>query len=339
MSAAPSLMEREIAECPATAARLIGDADGAIADLAARLGRRRFPFVIVCGRGSSSHVGVYLRYVIERWLGLVVSASAPSLVTAYERPPAMRDALFLLISQSGRSPDLVAAVAAARRHGATTLAIVNDPASPAAAASEFVLPLGAGTERSIAATKTVVGSLAAGLRLVAELAPAPDLLAALRRMPARLDRALALDWSAWTADLAGARAAYVTARGHGFGAAREIALKLAETAQMPAIAYSAAELRHGPRAALSPATPVLALRQSDASAASVDTLIAELRADGVPAHLAGEGGTLPWLAPDHAACDPVVMLLPAYRAIEAAARHRGLDPDRPRHLSKVTETL
>jgi glucosamine--fructose-6-phosphate aminotransferase (isomerizing) len=339
MAEAESLMAREIAECPAVAARLIDDADRRIASLAKQLGRRRFAFAVVCGRGSSSHVGIYLRYVIERWLGLVVSAAAPSLVTAYERPPAMREALFLLISQSGRSPDLVAAIAAARQHGATTLAIVNDASSPAAAASEHVLALDAGTERSVAATKTVIGSLVAGLRLVAALAGSEDLLGALGRLPGRLEGARALDWSRWAGELGAARAAFVTARGHGFGAAREIALKLAETVATPAIAYSAAELRHGPRAALSAATPVLALRQNDASAASVDALVAELRASGVPTHLAGEGGDLPWLAPDHAALDPIAMLMPAYRAIEAAARARGLDPDRPRHLSKVTETL
>ncbi len=332
-------MQAEIAEAPAAAARLIAARDRV--DAVARVLRGRdFPFVVLCGRGSSGHAGVHLRYLIETSLGLVVSASAPSIVTSYRKASNVAGALFVVISQSGRSPDLVAATRAAREGGALTLALVNAPDSPAAQAAELVLPIAAGPERAVAATKTVVNSLVAGTQLVALWAEDAELDAAVRRLPDRLAAARDLDWSAWTADLAAAPASFVTGRGLGLGPIREIALKVSETLRLPALAYSAAELRHGPRAAVLPATPVLALRQGDEVGAGIDALVEELRAAEVPVHACGGGaGTLPWLPDDHPACDTIAMLVPAYRAIEREARRRGYDPDAPPSLTKITETL
>jgi glucosamine--fructose-6-phosphate aminotransferase (isomerizing) len=252
----------------------------------------------------------------------------------------MANALFIVISQSGRSPDLVMATQYARRSGALTLAIVNDEASPAASAAELVLPIGAGPEHAVAATKTVALSMLAGAQLVAALTGEDDLKDGLRRVPERLENARACDWSAWSNSLAAAPATFVAARGYGFGAAREIALKITEILRLPALGYSAAELRHGPRAAITPATPVLLLRQNDEAAATVDELTRDLREAGETVFSAGgPAGTLPWIGDDHPICDAVAMLLPAYAAIEAAARQRGLDPDNPPHLRKVTRTL
>lgn len=336
-----TFMAAETAECPAAAARFLDGPGGAEAARVARdLAGRSFPVVAVCGRGSSGHAGVHLRYLIETALGIPVSATAPSIVTAYRRPPVLRGALFVVISQSGRSPDLVAATRAAREAGALTLALVNDPGSPVAEAAERVVPIDAGPERAVAATKTVVNSLVAGALLVARWTGDAPLEAAVRGLPDRLARAAELDWSAWGLRLAGASTAYVTARGHGLGPAREIALKLAETARLPALAFSAAELRHGPRAAVGPRTPVLALRQADGVADSVDALVADLRAAALPVEASGgPHGTLPWIGDGHPACDPIAMLLPAYRQIEREARRRGLDPDAPEGLAKITETL
>ena len=174
-----SLMEAEIAEVPAVARLLIGG-DG-IARVATELRGRRFPFAVICGRGSSGHAGVYLRYLIETRLGLVVSAAAPSVITNYERAQAMQGALFIVISQSGRSPDLIAATEAAVKAGAITLALVNDTDSPVARAASLVLPLLAGPERSVAATKTVVASMIAAAGLVADLAADTALQAAIAR--------------------------------------------------------------------------------------------------------------------------------------------------------------
>ena len=334
-----SAMARETAEIPAVAERLLARAD-LFAAIAERIERTKPRIVVFCGRGSSGHAGVYLRYLFEARLGLLGSAAAPSVVTAYARPPDMRDALFVVVSQSGRSPDIIKATEVARASGALTLAIVNDEKSPAATASELVLPIGAGAERSVAATKSVVLSMIAGAGLVAALARDGDLNDALRELPARLSGALGCDWSVWADRVAGAAAAFVVGRGYGLGCVREIALKMAEVLRVPALGYSAAELQHGPRASITPATPVLVLRQNDEAATAIDDFVRDLGDMGGTAFTAGgAAGTLPWIGDGHPVCDPVLMLIPAYRAIEAAARRRGFDPDNPPYLRKVTRTL
>lgn len=337
--ASQTAMAMEIAEIPAAAERLLARSASTVA-VGDRIRAAQPRMVVVCGRGSSGHVGTYLRYLFEVQAGLPVSAAAPSIVTAYRRPMDMREALFVVISQSGRSPDLVVATEAARTAGALTLAIVNDTRSPVAAASDLILPIDAGPERAVAATKTVALSMIAGAQLIAELTSDPVLASALQRLPGRLHKALGCDWSAWGNSLVAAPAAFVAARGYGLGAGREIALKITETLRLPALGYSAAELRHGPRAAITPATPLLALRQNDEAALAVDELVRDLRdADETVFVAGGPESNLPWIGDGHPACDPVAMLLPAYKAVEAAARLRGLDPDSPKHLSKVTRTL
>jgi glucosamine--fructose-6-phosphate aminotransferase (isomerizing) len=329
----------ETAEIPAAAERLLARTD-AVKAIVARVEQTRPRIVVFCGRGSSGHVGVYLRYLFEARLGLLASAAAPSVVTAYRRPPEMRGALFVVVSQSGRSPDLVNATQVAREHGALTLAIVNDQDSPTAAASELVLPIGAGAEHSVAATKTVVLSMIAGAQLVAALARDDDLVAGLGQLPLRLSRALDCDWSAWADSAARAAAAFVVGRGYGLGCVREIALKVAEILRVPTLGHSAAELRHGPRASITPSTPVLVLRQNDEAATAIDDLVKDLNDANETLFVAGgPAGTLPWIGDGHPVYDPVLMLVPAYRAIEAVARRRGFDPDNPPHLSKVTKTL
>jgi len=336
---AGSAMARETAEIPAAAERLLARND-VFATIAERIKQAKPRIVVFCGRGSSGHVGVYLRYLFEARLGLLASAAAPSVVTAYQRPPELRDALFVVVSQSGRSPDLINATQVARKFGALTLAIVNDENSPAAAASELILPIGAGAEHAVAATKTVALSMIAGARLVATLASDDDLNDGLQRLPPRLSGALGCDWSAWASTAGDAAATFVVGRGYGLGCVREIALKVGEILRVPALGYSAAELRHGPRASITPATPVLVLRQNDEAGATVDDLVRELDDAGERVFTAGgAGGTLPWIGDGHPVCDPILMLIPAYRAIEAVARRKGFDPDNPPHLSKVTRTL
>ena len=332
-------MAREIAEIPEAAGRLQVQ-HGRIADVADRIRSEKPRLAVFCGRGSSGHVGVYLRYLLETQAGLLVSAAAPSIFTAYRRRPDMHNTLFMVISQSGRSPDLVMATETARSLGALTLAIVNDPDSPAALAAELVLSIEAGPEHAVAATKSVAMSMLTGARVVAALTRDTTLMAALDRFPDRARKALGCDWSVWGDSLIPAPAAFVTGRGYSFGVARELALKMTETLRLPALGYSAAELRHGPRAAITPATPVLVLRQNDEAASAVDDLVRDLQdAHETVFTVGGPAGTLPWIGNDHPVCDPVAMLLPGYSAIEAAARSRGLDPDSPPHLSKVTRTL
>jgi glucosamine--fructose-6-phosphate aminotransferase (isomerizing) len=334
-----SAMAREIVEIPTVAESLLSRT-AMLTAIVERIERAKPRIVVFCGRGSSGHVGVYLRYLFESRLGLLASAAAPSVVTAYRRPLDLRDALFVVVSQSGRSPDLITATQVARKLGALTLAIINDEGSPAAAASELVLPIGAGTEQAVAATKSVVLSMLAGARLVAALARDDDLKDGLQCLPSRLSAALACDWSAWAESAATATASFVVGRGYALGCVRELALKAAEILRVPTLGYSAAELRHGPRAAITSATPVLVLRQNDEAAVTVDELVKDLCDAGDKVFTAGgPASTLPWIGDGHPICDPVIMLIPAYRAIERAARRQGLDPDNPPYLSKITCTL
>jgi glucosamine--fructose-6-phosphate aminotransferase (isomerizing) len=336
---ASSAMARETCESADVVSRILRNRI-AIADIANRLDIAAAPLAVLCGRGSSGHAGVFLRYLIETRLHLPVSASAPSVITAFRKSLSLRNALFIVISQSGRSPDLVAATESARASGARTIAIVNTVPSPVAEAAEFVIPIEAGLEHSVAATKTVVGSMAAGAEFVAELADDGALRSALDRLPERLGRAAVLDWSDVSADLADASAVFVASRGLGLGSAREIALKLGEILRLPALGFSAAELQHGPRAALSAKTPIMLMRLRDETAATVDRLADDLRQSGGAVHLCGgPHSTLPWIGDDEPATDAITMLVPAYRMIERTARAWGFDPDRPPQLSKVTETF
>ena len=334
-----SAMASEIGESADVVSRIVRNR-GAIAEIAQRLRIGSAPLCVLCGRGSSGHAGVFLRYLVETRLRLPVSASAPSVTTAFRTTLQLRNALFIVISQSGQSPDLVAATTSARATGARTIAIVNATSSPVAAAAEFVIPIEAGAEHSIAATKTMIGSMAAGAELIAELAEDQALRSALDTLPERLNRALSLDWSEVSDDLGEASAVFVAARGLGLGSAREIALKLAETLRLPAIGLSAAELQHGPQAALSSRTPVVMLRIGDQTAATVDALAKDLREQKIALHLCGgPHGSLQWLREDDPLTDPITMLVPAYRMIEQTARKRGFDPDSPPRLRKITKTF
>ena len=261
-------------------------------------------------------------------------------MTTYGQSIDMRNAVFIVISQSGRSPDLVMGAQSARKNGALTIAIVNDLTSPLALACELPLPMGAGLERSVAATKSVVLSMVTSVQLIASLTSDDELNEKIKRLPQRFSDALACDWSLWSSSLAAARAAFVVGRGFGLGPAREIGLKVAETMRLPTLSYSAAEVMHGPLACASAEIPFLVLRQNGGSSAMVDALIAELRVRKLNVFSAGDPtGVLPWIGNDDPICDAITMLLRAYATIEQAARARGFDPDNPPNLSKITETM
>jgi glucosamine--fructose-6-phosphate aminotransferase (isomerizing) len=334
-----SAMASEIAQIPELAAQLLSQ-DASIVEAAAHIRAFQPRVVVVCGRGSSGHVGTHLRYLVETRLGLITSESAPSVFTVYDARQDMHGVLFVVISQSGQSPDLLRSAQVARECGALTLALVNDAKSPVAHACELVVDISAGAERAVAATKTVVLSAIAGGLLIAKLADDDPLSAELRRLPERLHAALSCDWSSWTMAVVDACASFVAGRGFALGPVREVALKITEVLGAPSLGFSSAELRHGPRAAIKSDTPVLVLRQEDGTAETNDDLVRDLRAAGNCVFMAGgPNGTLPWIGNEHPALDPIAMLLPAYVAIEAVARAKGLDPDQPPFLSKVTQTF
>jgi len=299
-------------------------------------------FVATAARGSSDNAATYAKYLIETRLGLTTSSAAPSVHSVYAAHPDMSDALFLAISQSGRSPDLLRQCAAAKRSGARVVALVNVVDSPLAEIADTVLPLHAGPELSVAATKSYLCSLAAIADLVAQWCGDAVLDAALGALPRTLDAANDFDWSALINDLADARNLFVVGRGLGLSAAQEAALKLKETCGLHAEAFSAAEVQHGPMALVERDFPVLFFTQPDDTLASTLEVANSFRVRGAHVHVAradATPGDLAFAATTHPACATIAAVHAFYHAANALAVRRGRNPDLPPHLRKVTETV
>ena len=270
------------------------------------------------------------------------ASAASSVSSLYGIEQDLRDCLFIAISQSGKSPDLLASVAAARRSGATVVALCNVPDAPLSAAADVAIPLAAGPEFSVAATKSYIASLAALAHLIAEWTRDAALGRAVRALPRTLEAAWQLDWSAALKLLVPAEHLYVIGRGLGLGVAQEAALKAKETCALHAEAYSGAEVRHGPFALLGPRFPALLLAQDDATRPGLEQLAQELVARGVGVALAGGSadGTIALPSIDGpAAVAPILLASSLYRLLAHLAVARGYDPDRPPFLRKVTETV
>jgi glutamine---fructose-6-phosphate transaminase (isomerizing) len=338
-------MTDELREAPRA---VLGQAQALAAPLRAlvtRLKSRPPQLVVSCARGSSAHAATFGKHLIERHLGIPVAAMAPNIAAVYRRPLRLAGQLFLAISQSGRSDDLVESTIMARAAGALTAALVNETDSPLAAACDIVLPMGAGPERSVAATKTFIASLAALLRLVALWSDDDNgLPAALDCLPDRLAAAAALDWSAAASAFAEAPSLIVIGRGPTLAIAREAALKLKEIANLHAEAFSGAEFLHGPVALVSTRYPVLMFVPADAAADGLRRLAADLVGKGAALFISDPGdggpqaGRLPVLAPDHPETDALCQIQSFYAMMVEFAARLGIDPDRPRHLQKVTRT-
>ena len=244
-------MESDLQEAAAAVERQTNILAAPLAALIRELHRHPPRVVVTCARGSSAHAATFAKHLIEFRLGIPVAAAAPNIATVYRRALSLKGQLFLAISQSGRSDDLIETAAMARAAGAITAAVVNDPKSPLAEVSRIVLPLGAETERSVAATKSFVASLAALLQLTALWIDDPAMRSAHARLPNRLAQAGQLDWGEALAALTDADSLITIGRGPTLAIAREAALKLKETCELHAEAFSAAEFRHGPIALVS----------------------------------------------------------------------------------------
>ena len=344
MTAQP-LMLTETREAPEVIRRQ-GRENAALArDLGAALRARRPAYAATIARGSSDHAATVLKYALETTLGLPVASLGPSVHTLYGARLNLAGALVVAISQSGASPDVVESLAMARAGGATTVALVNVEDSPLAQAAEFVLPLRCGPERAVAATKSFMASLTAPLSVLADLAGDGGLQAALARLPEVLAEALTLEPQALqrAQPYRYASHALVLARGLHFGIAQEAALKLKETSGLHAEAYSAAEFAHGPRRLLTEGYPVLGFTSEDAAGPATAQAYHDLAAGGADLLLFG-AGEVPGLrrlgtpASGHALTDPVVSALAFYLFAAHLALGRGLNPDEPPLLRKVTET-
>ncbi len=352
---ASTLMAREIEEIPAVVERALGEGAAELDAVARAIAGRPPRFVLIAARGTSDHAGVYARYLIETTLGIPVGLAAASVTTLYHAPLRWDDVLLVAVSQSGAGPDVAEVVDAARGAGAATLAITNEPSSLLASVAELVLPLRAGEERAVAATKTYAASLAivAGLvaRLAGQLGAEAPWASGLDRLPAALSSTLeaARGWVAGPAAacvdaLAGADQALVVSRGHNFATALEVALKLKETGRIFADGYSTADLLHGPVVVAGAEVPTLAFRPDGPAGAAVDGALDVARQTGADPWLVGgpeigdRRGALV-VAPElPEPLTPLAYVLPGFLVAEAAARARGRDPDAPPGLSKVTRT-
>lgn len=338
----------EIFEQPAVVGRLIRDAQGDIDAIGRALQGRDVENVVIAARGTSDHAAIYAQYVFGVRHRLPVALAAPSILSLYGVEARFGRSLVIGISQSGASPDVVGIVAAARRQGAPTIAITNRPAAALADAAEFVIDLRAGEERAVAATKTYTAELTAIALLSNALAAEDGAAAAFDALEPAIIAALGEEQTASAAAgaLHGLQSCIVLGRGFEYATAREWALKIKELAYVLADPYSAADFQHGPIALVGPHSAVLVIAPSGRGAADIETLAPRLAdygaellviSDRPEARTLGRHAlTLPTGLPEWLM--PIVSIVPAQLFALHLARARGIDPETPRHLTKVTAT-
>ncbi|AQZ50583.1 Glutamine--fructose-6-phosphate aminotransferase [Martelella mediterranea DSM 17316] len=335
-------MRREIDEIPEAAARLLDGQSAALAAAGRALAEKDPAVVVTIARGSSDHASLFLKYAIELTVGIPVASLGPSLASIYGAKLRMNKAAAISVSQSGKSPDIVALAKAARDGGALSLALVNTIASPLAEMADQPIDIAAGPEKAVAATKSYVNSIVAGLAVLAEWSGDAALKAALAKLPDDLAKALACDWSALIAPLKDAQSLYVLGRGPSFAIASEASLKCKETSELHAEAYSSAEVMHGPVSLVEPRFPVIAFAARDKAEDSVVKIASGMAKKGASVFLSSERGEgtvlLPHVATGHPLTDALALIVPYYSVIEKLSRARGFNPDAPAALNKVTET-
>lgn len=351
-------MVDEIRQIPARVGDLLADGDAGVAAAAEAIARASPSWASIAGRGTSDHAATFGRYLFETLLGMPTGLAAPSVTSVYQASLDWRGGLLVAVSQSGQSPDVIAVVEAARGGGALTIAVTNDVRSELAAAAECVIDCRAGPERSVAATKTYVAELVVIAMLVDRLRPGIGLRPALLRLPTALRKVIeeAEAWLATTrivTEFASADRALIVSRGYNLATALEVALKLKETTGLFADGFSTADLEHGPVTLAAADVPVLAIRPSGAMGARVDDVLSRLMAAGVEPWSVGAVARVrsrhaAHVPRDHALAldldlpdpiSPAAFVVPGQLLAEAVARRRGLDPDAPRGLAKITRTM
>jgi glutamine---fructose-6-phosphate transaminase (isomerizing) len=338
-----SLMRREINEIPDLAAGLIANSRTTISDIAAQLRALNPAFITTIARGSSDHAAGFLKYAIELETGLPVASLGPSVASVFERQMRLPNSATLAISQSGKSPDIIAMLANARSGGSFTVALTNEITAPIVDQSDIALDILAGPELSIAATKSFVNSAVAGLLILAEWTQNPELKSALSALPQALNQAIACDWTPLCDALENHNSLYILGRGPTFPIAGEAALKFKETSKLHAEAYSAAEVMHGPVSIVSNGFPVLAIAARDRAEQKIIAVCDQLVIQGakvfVTSNMPSTATTLPFATSNHSLTDALCQIVSFYGFVEMLSRQRGLDPDKPSFLRKVTETI
>jgi len=342
MPTEPTQMRREIAEIPDAVDRLLSLGGPAIMTAAAKARDFDPRFLMSVARGSSDHACTYLKYVSELILNRPMASVGPSVRSIYGAELDGTGALCISVSQSGQSPDIVSMTEGLAASGAMTVAITNDQASRLAHVADTTLPIHAGPELSVAATKTFVTSLVAGLWLIAEIKEDEDLLAGIRALPDSLNAAIGCDWSD-AANAMDGQSIFTLGRGPSWAISNEAALKFKETCLIHAESYSSAEVLHGPVSIVDQGFPVIVFAAGDAAEDSVTHTADALAAKGarvfVTSDRVNRASQLPHVRTRHWLTDPIAGIVSFYGMVEAVAVRRGIDPDTPRHLNKVTETV
>lgn len=336
-------MYKEIRQIPAAVHTLLTDGLGPIKETAQALRRADPAFIATVARGSSDHAATYFKYTAELALGLPVASIGPSIASIYGAKLRLAGAACIGISQSGQSPDIVAMVQSAHDQGALAVAITNDPASPLARASDHCLNIHAGPEHSVAATKTFVTSAVAGFALLAYWKKDQALVKALSALPDDLEFASKQSWPQLREKMADRNSLLVLGRGPSYAMSNEAALKFKETCQIHAESYSSAEVLHGPVSIVAPHYPVLALAARDASESAIVDVADKLALAGADVFITSartaHSHSLPFAKTGHPLLDPLALIVSFYAFIERLSLDRGRNPDTPRNLKKVTETV
>ncbi len=343
-----SYLSKEIHEQPQVLGTLLDRERENAWRIAAALREREVQYVIVAARGTSDNAARYGQYLLGSYNRLPVALATPSLFSVYEEPPLLRGALVAGISQSGQSKDIVAVLAEGRRQGVPTLAITNDPDAPLAHHADFVMPLHAGKERAVAATKTYSAQLAALALLSCALAEDLDRLAALEQIPQVVSRVLSEEERvAQTVErYRYMEACVVLGRGYNYSTAFEIALKLKELNYLIAESYSSADFMHGPIAVVGSGFPALVVAPSGPMFKTMRRFSTELKSRGAELLVISDqdallaeavtplplpGGVPEWLS-------PLVAIVPGQLFALHLTLTKGNDPDQPSGLQKVTVT-
>lgn len=335
-------MKAEVLSVPAVVAEQIETSLEVYLALGERLAALDPNLVVTSARGSSDHAATYFKYLVEMRLGVPVASIGPSVSSVYGTKWKLEKTPVMAISQSGGSDDLRLFMEAARQSGAVGISLTNQRNSPLAKATDTVLDMSAGPELAVAATKTYIASLVALAAVVAGWSGDQSMVEALRRLPDDLGKALECNWTAALETFQAPGNVFVTARGPGLGIANEAALKLKETCLMPAEAFSAAELIHGPLALSGKSMTALAFMSDDAGRAGTENTVNRLRETGSSVFTVDSKNTcghcLPSVKTGHSLLDPIAQILSFYLFVEELSVSLGLNPDAPQHLNKVTVT-